>query len=495
MILRSNPPTSAADFAEKYVNHKFSDLTAGAAGTDEVQACIAKAQAVAMRQGTECKYCKVIPPKTIEDAFVGRCSTIFSAGISPFEAVGVINAQGGTLVMVDKDGYKLSVRAFYTDDFAKAKEAVTSLHRSGQTCSTVLVEAREDEPVKFHALSAQRVDDDVIWAMDYGRGESIEVPEEQFVRLMIYDTVAKKKDSETELDVRNKAYQKAMKQVEDVLCEKVPSVTIDHGHHAGFEAAAHTVMTSEEVLHQARKLMKEAEREREEQQRADEATKELAAHAADDEALVRRLLADRASVNQRCLSANQTPLHKAVCAAHAAMARALIEARAEVGARGPSDFTPLHEAAQRGHAGMAQTLIEAGAEVAAKNANGLTPLHLAATRGHVDAARVIIEARANLEATGVGNGTPLHWAAGNNKDGTVRILIEARADIEAKDKLGRAPIDCATADVVKEAFGVQSSSAMMDAAQQLLDRAAEEAQKFLSCGCGERPIDRRSGQG
>ena len=53
---------------------------------------------------------------------------------------------------------------------------------------------------------------------------------------------------------------------------------------------------------------------------------------------------------------------------------------------------PLHICARYGHLEVARALIEAGADVNAKKDNGETPLHFSAWHGHLEIARALIEA-------------------------------------------------------------------------------------------------------
>jgi ankyrin repeat protein len=71
-----------------------------------------------------------------------------------------------------------------------------------------------------------------------------------------------------------------------------------------------------------------------------------------------------------------TPLHLAVLFDQGAVARLLIETRANVNAKAKDKHggTPLHWAAAVGRLEMAKRLIEAGADVNAPDNNGYTPL-------------------------------------------------------------------------------------------------------------------------
>lgn len=79
-----------------------------------------------------------------------------------------------------------------------------------------------------------------------------------------------------------------------------------------------------------------------------------------------------------------TPLHAALAGSgrRAEVARALVEAGADVNARQHGGWTPLHEAAMSGDLETARYLLSKGADVNAANDTGVTALALASERGH-----------------------------------------------------------------------------------------------------------------
>jgi ankyrin repeat protein len=85
------------------------------------------------------------------------------------------------------------------------------------------------------------------------------------------------------------------------------------------------------------------------------------------------------------------------------MARALIEAKADVNAHGfVGGFTALHGAARLGEAEMIRLLLEHKADVNAVGSSqrfaGVTPLHWAVKGGHLEAAAALIKAGADVNA-------------------------------------------------------------------------------------------------
>ena len=111
----------------------------------------------------------------------------------------------------------------------------------------------------------------------------------------------------------------------------------------------------------------------------------------------------------------RTPLHEAVMGpGDSAVVAALIEAGADVNARGDLDYmlepagTPLHWAVSANpHPAVPELLVRAGADVNAPGGSGWTPLHLAALRNPV----------------------------------LYPVLLELGADPEVADRYGRTPMD------------------------------------------------------
>ncbi len=130
-----------------------------------------------------------------------------------------------------------------------------------------------------------------------------------------------------------------------------------------------------------------------------------------------------------------TGLHLAAIGDQPAVARKLLELRANVNALDGVSMTPLHWAARRGNTDMVELLLEAGADVAALNKFDMTPLH-EASRENV--AELLLEAGADLKARDVDGFTPLHTAP-NKK--VAELLIDRGADINARARDGRTPME------------------------------------------------------
>jgi ankyrin repeat protein len=83
------------------------------------------------------------------------------------------------------------------------------------------------------------------------------------------------------------------------------------------------------------------------------------------------------------------PLHSAVAGRHLAIARALLDAGADVNAAQEGGFTPLHGAAQNGDRPMAELLLARGARRDAATADGRRPREFALEEGHGELAELL----------------------------------------------------------------------------------------------------------
>jgi ankyrin repeat protein len=117
-------------------------------------------------------------------------------------------------------------------------------------------------------------------------------------------------------------------------------------------------------------------------------------------------------------------------------------------ASSPDGFTALHYPAffgGRDAAIVARALLEAGADVDARSANDfdVLPIHSACAGNHDDVVAVLIAAGADVNATQRGGYTPLHGAAQNGAETTVDRLLAGGADRTARTDDGRTAADLA----------------------------------------------------
>ena len=151
------------------------------------------------------------------------------------------------------------------------------------------------------------------------------------------------------------------------------------------------------------------------------------------------------------------------------MARMLLTAKADVGAKEHRGMTALHRAAANGHKEVVGVLLDAGADIATSNdANGRTPLHCAVMHGRMGVAELLLDARADVSAKDASGCTPLHcvasvkgreaarfatWAhqevasastvTSTLNERLARLLLDAGADVVAKDRGQKTPLHCA----------------------------------------------------
>lgn len=114
----------------------------------------------------------------------------------------------------------------------------------------------------------------------------------------------------------------------------------------------------------------------------------------------------------------------------------------------PDGFTALHYPGFFGGAeaaGVARALLDAGADVNARSANGFSvlPLHSAVAGGQDDVVAVLLAAGAEANARQSGGFTPLQGAAQNGADVTVDRLLAAGADPAARNDAGDTAADIA----------------------------------------------------
>lgn len=107
----------------------------------------------------------------------------------------------------------------------------------------------------------------------------------------------------------------------------------------------------------------------------------------------------------------------------------LIDAGADVNARGEMGLTPLiYAACGGGSHQLIQLLLRSGADVnAIVEATGMTALACAVKMKDTEAVRLLIEADADLEMVDNSGNTPLMIAKSNGSDEIVKLIIEAGA--------------------------------------------------------------------
>jgi hypothetical protein len=105
----------------------------------------------------------------------------------------------------------------------------------------------------------------------------------------------------------------------------------------------------------------------------------------------------------------------------------------------------LHYAARDNDLNLARALVEAGADVNAQDSSGFAPLHFAASQWAVDVARLLLAAGARVDPVNRHGNTPL-WDAVFNSRGRgelIDALRAAGADPRHMNAAGKTPLGLA----------------------------------------------------
>lgn len=147
----------------------------------------------------------------------------------------------------------------------------------------------------------------------------------------------------------------------------------------------------------------------------------------------------------------ETPFHAAVRSGSREIVQILIEANADINARGDYGQTPLI-VALRGRSEpksleMAQLLIDKGAQIGVRTESGETLIHIAITDQHLDVAEFVLS-RGSKQGMHVSNATPegktpLHIAVEAEYIQGVNFLLKRDADVTAKYSKGWTPLHVA----------------------------------------------------
>jgi len=162
---------------------------------------------------------------------------------------------------------------------------------------------------------------------------------------------------------------------------------------------------------------------------------------ADDVARAHALIAEGADVNEAGLYG--TALHLAAAKGHIWLMRTLIDAGADLEARGePASAHPLHAAIFNNQIEAANLLIARGAGLDARDDWGRTPLGIAATFGSVAAAQTLLAAGADpLAQNEVYGETPIHVAASAGHIALVQLFLDRGIDVNVRSgRDGEAPL-------------------------------------------------------
>ncbi|CAM9699041.1 unnamed protein product [Ectocarpus sp. 6 AP-2014] len=142
--------------------------------------------------------------------------------------------------------------------------------------------------------------------------------------------------------------------------------------------------------------------------------------------VVHELLAGGADVNAS--NGGVTAMMVSVEVGNVAMTTILLQAGADVNARGMGGDFPLNSAVRANNSAMASLLLKSGADIDMPYVEGATPLLTAVGKGYLDMVTLLLDAGANVNARGKGGRTALHQAAHIGYRGLITKLVSAGAD-------------------------------------------------------------------
>ena len=180
----------------------------------------------------------------------------------------------------------------------------------------------------------------------------------------------------------------------------------------------------------------------------------------------------------------ETLLHRAALHRRIEMVEFLLEHEARQ-VEDASGNTPLHCAALGGDADVARALIEAGAELEAANLELDRPLHLAASVGNMEVLQVILDHGGDLYSRGCQDNTALHLAAQSAQVEVMEELVRRGLKIDNVNKAGEHPIHLAA--------GVAGPDKSIRHVEFLLEAGANIKKSRTKEGCTAAHYAARSG--
>lgn len=237
--------------------------------------------------------------------------------------------------------------------------------------------------------------------------------------------------------------------------------------------------------------------------------------------MVQLLLEAGAKVDLMAKNQNTTPLYQTARDDDVEVARALIDAKADV-EKSPKDLrgsttlnaasemgaemlvrlliarganvnsmiisskcTPLYSAVKQGHVGIAKLLLSAAADANSRDVRGSTPLYESCFVGNVAMARALIDATADVDAA-KNSSTPLNLCAEMGNVAVVRLLIEKRADIHRPLDMGASPLWTAS----KKGHAEVVSALLSAGANVNGPSSGGESPLFVACEDGQSEVAR-----
>ena len=138
-----------------------------------------------------------------------------------------------------------------------------------------------------------------------------------------------------------------------------------------------------------------------------------------------------------------TPLSRAALSGYLAVARFLLDNKAEVNARDQDGTTPIHRAAESGHKAMVELLLDRGADVNVRDKKQDQPLHLATVKGYRSIVELLVSHKADVNGEGESDRTPIYLAARYGHAAIARFLLDHGAGLNTVSEGGRTPLHIA----------------------------------------------------
>ena len=138
-------------------------------------------------------------------------------------------------------------------------------------------------------------------------------------------------------------------------------------------------------------------------------------------------------------SSGMTPLGSAAQNGYLAVAKFLLDNKADLEARGKGGRTALHFAVEHGHKTMVELLLDHGADINAQSGNKNRPLHIAVSKGYRSIVELLLSRKADVNAKGQSARTPLQLTFFQHRE-TARLLLDRGADVNAQDDKGSAVV-------------------------------------------------------
>jgi ankyrin repeat protein len=162
------------------------------------------------------------------------------------------------------------------------------------------------------------------------------------------------------------------------------------------------------------------------------------------EAVARLLLEYKAEIDMQDEDGG-TPLWWASRGGHEATVKLLLEYKAKINIKDEYGRTPLLWAAYEDEA-VVKLLLENKAEINTQDEDGRTPLSLAAENGHEAVVKLLVETgNIDVDSKDSEGWTPLFWAAAKGHEAVVKLLVETgNIDVDSKDRWDQTPLSLAS---------------------------------------------------